>query len=189
MPLWNLVTSGYPASGKTVLARRLVSDNPSFVRLCVDDMRAMFFGPLEPPKEEEFVYNSLASMRDLALRSGYSVVLDSTAPRNSTRDFLLNTRVQGVTRLLVLMVVEKSRIEERNRERGIRGAVDAWDQAWENPPGNMPVMKFRNNSLAEFETSYYVLSELLKSKIHPYKHRFLADLYPRIRQDRSSVAP
>jgi predicted kinase len=180
MPLWNLVISGYPGSGKTVLARRLVSDNSSFVRLCVDDMRAMFFGPAEPPKEEEFVYNSLASMRDLALRSGYSVVLDSTAPRNTTRDFLLNTRVQGVIRLVVLMVVEKTELEGRNRERGFKGAVDAWDKAWENPPGNMPVMKFRNNSLVEFETSYYVLTELLKSKVHPYRRRFLADLYPRI---------
>ncbi len=180
MPLWNLVLSGYPGSGKTVLARRLTSENTDFLRLSVDDLRHMFFGPVQPPRDEEFVYNNLATLRDLALRSGRSVVLDSTAPRNTTRNFLLTTRVQGVTKLVVLMVVEKSELEGRNRERGVQGAAEAWDKAWENPSSNMPVMKFRNNSLNEFETSYYVLNELLRSKVHPYRRRFLSHIYPKI---------
>jgi len=181
MPLWNLVLSGYPASGKTVLAKRIVSENRDFVRLNIDDLRNMFFGPIEPPKDEEFVYNCLASLRDLVLRSGRSVVLDSTAPNNSTRQFLLKTRVERVTRLVVLLMVEKNEIEGRNRERGMTGAVEAWDKAWEKPPANMPVMKFRNNSLAEFETSYYVLTDLLRSKVNPYRRRFIANLFPRIK--------
>ncbi len=78
------------------------------------------------------------------------------------------------------MIVEKDELEGRNRERGMQGVVEAWDKAWEKPPANMPLMKFRNNSLNEFETSYYVLTELLKSKVHPYRRRFLADLYPRL---------
>jgi predicted kinase len=180
MPLWNLVLSGYPGSGKTVLAKRLVSENHGFVRLSVDDLRDMFFGSIEPENDEEFVYNCLASLRDLALRGGRSVVLDSTAPNNSTRQFLLKTRVEGVTRLVVLLMVEKNEIEGRNRERGITGAVEAWDKAWEKPPANMPFMKFRNNSLAEFETSYYILTDLLKSKVNPYRRRFIANLFPRI---------
>lgn len=180
MPLWNLVLSGYPGSGKTVLARRLVSENRNLVRLSVDDLRDMFFSRIEPPKEDEFVYNMLAALRDLALRDGRSVVLDCTAPTNSTRDFLLNTRVQGVVSLVVLMVVEKNELTGRNRERGMHGAVEAWDKAWEKPSARMPVMKFRNNSLSEFETSYYVLTELLRSKVHPYRSRFLSHIYPRI---------
>jgi predicted kinase len=180
MPLWNLVLSGYPSSGKTVLARRLVSENRSFVRLSVDDVRNMFFGPVEPPKDDEFVYECLASLRDLVLRSGRSVVLDSTAPRNTTRQFLLNTRVEGVIRLVVLLVVERNELVGRNRERGMTGAVEAWDKTWEKPPANMPVMKFRNNSLAEFETSYYVLTDLLRSRVNPYRRRFTAHLFPRI---------
>lgn len=180
MPLWNIVLSGYPGSGKTVLARRLVSDNPHFLRLSVDDLREMFFGPIEPPKEEEFVYNSLATLRDLCLRDGKSVILDSTAPKNVTREFLLNTPVPRVIRLVVVFIVEKSELEGRNRERGMLGAVDAWNKTWENPTGNMPVMKFRNNSLAEFETSYYVLTDLLRSKVNPYRRRFVANLFPRI---------
>ena len=163
-----------------MLARRLVSENRNFVRLSVDDLRSMFFGPVEPPKEEEFVYNSLATLRDLVLRSGQSVVLDSTAPRNTTRRFLLNTRVEGVIRLVVVFVVDRNELEGRNRERGMVGAVEAWDKSWENPPATMPVMKFRNNSLAEFETSYYVLTDLLRSKVNPYRRRFIANLFPRI---------
>lgn len=180
MPLWNLVLSGYPGSGKTVLARRLTSENPEFVRLSVDDLRDMFFGPIEPPKDEEFVYNTLVALRDLTLRSGLSVVLDSTSPKNSTRNFLLHTRVPGVITVLVLMIVEKDELEGRNRERGVQGAVEAWDKVWEKPTANMPVLKFRNNSLNEFETSYYVLTDLLRSKVHPYRRRFFADLYPRL---------
>ena len=180
MPLWNLVLSGYPASGKTVLARRLVAEQPNFLRLSVDDMRNMFFGSNEPSTEEEFMYTGLASLRDLALRMGHNVVLDCTAPKNSTRNFLLNTRVQGVIRLVVLFVVEKTELEGRNRERGMVGAVDAWDKTWETPTRDIPVFKFRNNSLTEFETSYYVLTDLLRSKVHPYRRRFLGNLFPQI---------
>ncbi len=163
-----------------MLARRLVSENPNFVRLSVDDIRNMFFGPIEPPKDEEFVYNTLVNLRDSTLRSRRSVVMDCTAPRNTTREFLLNTRVQGVIRLVVLVLVEKNELEGRNRERGMQGVGEAWDKVWENPTSRMPVMKFRNNSLAEFETSYYILTDLLRSKVNPYRRRFLADLYPRI---------
>jgi len=180
MPLWNLVLSGYPGSGKTVLARRLISEHLNFVRLSVDDLRDMFFGPMEPSNEEEFVYNVLGTLRDLTLKNGRSVILDSTAPKNSTRDFLLNTRVEGVVRLVVLMLVEKNELEGRNQERGMKGVLDAWDKVWENPSPSMPVMKFRNNSIGEFETSYYVLQDLLRSKVNPYRRRFLGHLYPRI---------
>ena len=164
-----------------MLARRLVSENPDFVRLSVDDLRDMFFGGIEPPpKEEEFVYSTLGALRDLTLRHGHSVILDSTTPKNSTRNFLLNTRVERVRRLLVVVMVEKNELIGRNHERGMEGVVEAWDKAWENPPPMMPIMKFRNNSLTEFETSYYVLNEVLRSKINPYKRRFPAHLYPKI---------
>jgi len=179
MPIWNLVLSGYPGSGKTVLARRLVSEHTGFVRISVDDLRAMFYGPVQPPKEEDFVYSSLASLRDQVLRNGRSVVIDSTAPRNVTREFLLNTRVKGVVRLVIMMIVEKTELEGRNRARGIEGAVKAWESVWEPPPTRMPVFKFRNNSLTEFETSYYLLTDLLRSTVNPYRRKFLANFFPK----------
>jgi predicted kinase len=180
MPVWNLVLSGYPGSGKSVLARRLVADNPNFVRLSVDDIRLMFFGSAEPSADEEFVYDCLASLRDLALRNGYSSILDCTAPTNTTREFLLNTKVENAIRLLVQMVVEKKELEKRNQDRHVGGAVEAWNKVWQPPATNMPVMKFTNNDKSSFETSYYLLTELLRSKVNPYRRRFLGNIFPRI---------
>ena len=176
--LWNIVLSGYPGSGKTVLARRLVAENHTFVRLSVDDVRLMFYGTTQPSADEEFVYTCLASLRDLALRKGHNVVLDCTAPRNSTREFLLKTKTDGVVRLLVIMVVSKNELERRNRERNLIGASDAYDQAWETPLTRMPVMKFRNESQTSFDTSYYLLTELLRSNVSPYRRRFMEHMFP-----------
>ena len=178
MPLWNIVLSGYPASGKTVLARRLVSENPNFVRLNVDDLRDMYFGSAEP-RDEEVVYNSLATLRDSFLTGERSVIIDSTAPNETTRDYLLNTKVRGAVKLLVLMVVDRKVLEARIQLRRLKGTIEAWDKTWETPSSHMPLMKFRNNSPEEFETSYYVLTDLLNSKVHPYKRRFLEHIYPR----------
>jgi len=180
MPLWNIVLSGYPGSGKTVLARRLVSENQTFLRLSVDDVRTMFYGTSEPSGDEEFVYTCLASLRDLALRRGHNVILDCTAPRNSTREFLLGTKVESVVRLLVVIVVSKGELERRNRERNLMGVNEAWDKIWEPPPSSMPVMKFRNDNQTNFDTSFYLLTELLRSKVNPYRRRFLEHIFPRI---------
>jgi predicted kinase len=172
------VLSGYPGSGKTVLARRLVSEHPSFVRVSVDDVRSMFYGTSEPSDDEEFVYTCLVSLRDLALRKGHNVVMDCTAPQNSTRNFLLTTSVDDVVRLLVVMIVSKAELDRRNRQRNIRGASEAWDKAWQEPSTRMPVLKFRNENQTSFDTSYYILTELLRSNISPYRRRFMEHMFP-----------
>jgi predicted kinase len=161
-----------------VLSKRLVSENPTFVRLSVDDVRSMFYGGSQPSADEEFVYTCLPSLRDLALRRGLNVILDCTAPRNSTREFLLRTKVEDVVPLLVVMIVSKAELERRNRDRNLLGAIEAWDKMWESSPSTMPVMKFHNDSRADFETSYYVLTELLRSNISPYRKRFMENMFP-----------
>ena len=161
-----------------MLSKRLVSENPTFVRLSVDDVRSMFYGVSQPSSDEEFVYTCLASLRDLALRRGLNVVLDCTAPRNSTREFLLRTKVEDVVPLLVVMIVSRAELERRNRDRNLVGSIEAWDKMWESSPSTMPVMKFHNDSRADFETSYYVLTDLLRSNISPYRKRFMENMFP-----------
>ena len=157
-----------------------MSEDPTFVRVSVDDLRSMFYGTAEPSEDEEFVYTCLASLRDLALRRGHNVILDSTAPQNSRREFLLGTKVDDVVPLLIVMIVSKTEVDRRNRERKLIGAREAWDQTWEEPSKRMPVMKFRNENQVSFETSYYLLAELLKTDISPYHKRFLDHMFPRI---------
>jgi predicted kinase len=161
-----------------VLSKRLVSENPTFVRLSVDDIRSMFYGVPQPSADEEFVYTCLASLRDLALRRGLNVILDCTAPRNSTREFLLRTKVEDVVPLLVVMIVSKAELERRNRDRNLVGSIEAWDKTWEPWPSTMPVMKFHNDSKSDFETNYYLLTELLRSNVSPYRRRFIESMFP-----------
>jgi hypothetical protein len=115
----------------------------------------------------------------LTLGRGYNVILDSTAPQNFTREFLLRTKVDGVVPLLVVMIVGRTELDRRNRQRNVVGAGEAWDQAWEEPATNMPVMKFRNENQASFDTSYYLLTELLRSDVSPYRKRFVEHMFPR----------
>jgi len=41
--LWNIVLGGYPKSGKTMLANRLIAENQYFARIGVDELRQMIF--------------------------------------------------------------------------------------------------------------------------------------------------
>lgn len=171
--LWNLVLSGYPRAGKTKLAKRLIADNQYFARLGVDELRAMFFGEPYPCRDEYMTYSMIAEMRDALLRFGYSVVIDSTAPFNVTRQFLLTTRITSVNPLLVIVTVDRPVLVERTLEKyGDKDKVLAYEKRWENPPRGFPVFKFKSNNSEEFDDYYARLQELLQSETHPYKPEF-----------------
>jgi hypothetical protein len=115
----------------------------------------------------------IAIMRNYLLKKGYSVVIDSTAPDNITRAFLLATKVQNVNRLVVLFDVEREVMINRNIAFfGSESPVLAWDARWETPLGGVPLFKFKSNNMKEFEAYYARLKELLESEIHPYKPEF-----------------
>ena len=107
MPLWNLVLTGYPSSGKTLLARRVVQDRSNFVRISGDDLRKMFFNEPIPSRDEELLYSMLAIMRDELLRRQYNVIVDTTAPTNRTRSYLMGTKVPNVDGLLIVVVASR----------------------------------------------------------------------------------
>ncbi|MEM1566807.1 MAG: ATP-binding protein [Candidatus Bathyarchaeia archaeon] len=171
--LWLIVLSGYPGSGKTMLAKRLVADYPRFARIGVDELREMLFNEAYPCRDEFLVYSMITEMRDSLLGRGYSVVIDSTAPNNLTRDFLLTSRFSRINSLLVVFTVDRETLIERSLKRfGTSTPIDAYDKHWEDPRGGMAVFKFKSNTLEEFEACYARLRELLESEIHPFKPEF-----------------
>ncbi|MCS7115164.1 MAG: AAA family ATPase [Nitrososphaerota archaeon] len=171
--LWNVVLSGYPRSGKTTLAKRLVADYTYFARVSVDQLREMLFYEAFPCRDEFLVYSLIAEIRDALLRRSYSVVIDSTAPDNVTRQFLLTSRVMRVNSLLVVLNVEREILIKRSIEKfGNSGPVAAYDKRWENPKGGIAVFKFKSNTPEEFEAYYARLKELLESETHPFKPEF-----------------
>jgi len=115
--LWNIVLSGYPKSGKTMLANRLIAENKSFARIGVDQLRMMLFNEAPPCRDEFLIYFMIAEMRDDLLKKGYSVVIDSTASDNVTREFLTVTKVRHVNRLLVVLNVDREVLINRSVEK------------------------------------------------------------------------
>ena len=176
--LWNIVLSGYPRAGKTKLAKQLIHDHQYFARIGVDELRTMFFDEHYPCRDEYMTYSMIAETRDALLRFGYSVVMDSTAPFNVTRQFLLTTRIKPVNPLLVVVTADKPILLERTLEKyGDEDTVLAYEKRWENPEEGFPVFKFKSSNAEEFDDYYARLSELLQSETHPYKPEFHSALF------------
>jgi predicted kinase len=175
--LWNIVLSGYPTAGKTMLAQRLLAEKHCFARVGVDELRSMFFNENYPCHDEFVVYSMIAEIRDDLLKFGYSVIIDSTAPFNVTRQFLLTTSIKPVNPLLVVVSVDRAVLTQRTVEKfGDNAAILAYAKRWETPKSGFPVFKFRSSSAEEFDAYYARLSELLESETHPFKPEFHSTL-------------
>ena len=177
--LWNIVLSGYPNSGKTLLAKRLVAEYQSFARVNVDVLRDMFFSETPPCRDEYTVYSLIVEVRDALLRRGYNVVIDTTAPDHVTREFLMTARIKHLNELLVVFNVDREILIKRSTERcGDANLVLAWDKRWEQPKKECCLFKFKSNNMEEFEDSYSVLTEVLESETHPFKPEFRPRMLP-----------
>lgn len=177
--LWSIVLSGYPKSGKTVLARRLIADYQNLTRIGVDELRDMLFNETPPCRDEFLLYSTIAEIRDALLRKGYSVVTDSTAPDNITRDFLLTTKMKRLNQLLIVFTVDRDILKKRNIEIfGNNSPIAAWDKRWEEPTKECCLFKFKSNNMKEFEDYYARLTELLESEMHPFRPEFRHPLLP-----------
>ena len=79
------VLQGLPASGKTTLAKKMIIDDPSFIRINRDDLRTMIYNYKYPDQE------GLIKMMELrcaleALDKGYSIIIDGINFSQNTID-------------------------------------------------------------------------------------------------------
>ena len=159
-PLWTILVIGPPTSGKSFLSRRLLETVKDSVRINPDEVRLMLFNDLAPAHDEDLVYKVLSSLRDLALGYGHSVIIDSTAPRNLTREYFLSGNNRS-RHLIVVMDVDKKILEERARKQDKIRPLRAFETVWQEPHHSLPLFKFKNDNKEQFETSFYLLMDYI----------------------------
>jgi predicted kinase len=159
-PLWTILVIGPPTSGKSSLARRLIPTVRGSVRINPDELRLMLFNDLAPVHDEDLVYNALIRLRDLSLAHRHSVIIDSTAPRRSTREYFLKGGSRS-RHLIVIMDVDRKILHERAREHDKLRPLRAFEEVWQEPHNSLPLFKFKNDNEEQFETSFYLLMEYI----------------------------
>lgn len=80
-----LIFCGIPGSGKTTVARLVVSGIEDSIHIQTDGVRAMLPHPVFGQKESQFVYDACYGIAKEALRAGYLVVIDGTFMREEYR--------------------------------------------------------------------------------------------------------
>lgn len=130
------------------------------VRINPDEVRLMLFDDLAPVHDEDLVYKILISLRDFSLAYRHSVIIDSTAPRRSTREYLLAGGSRS-RHLIVIMDVDKKILLERAREHGKLRPLRGFEEIWQEPHNSLPLFKFKNDNKEQFETSFYLLMEYI----------------------------
>jgi predicted kinase len=178
MQIWNIVLSGPPASGKTFLAKKLLSSIPLSIRINPDELRLMLFNEAQPVYDEDLVYSALARLRDCALDHGHSVIIDCTAPNIDTREFLLGVGMRSEpNRLLVVMDVSHEILKERAHAQGKTKILEAFRKAWQEPSRSFPVFKLKNDNPEQFEMSFHLLNEYLQRE-HVQHHGIFKQMLP-----------
>lgn len=80
-----VIFCGIPGSGKTTIARFVVSDIRDSVHIQTDTVRAILPHPTFSQRESQFVYDACYGIAKEALGAGYLVVLDGTFMRDEYR--------------------------------------------------------------------------------------------------------
>lgn len=143
------LTVGASGSGKSYWAKGFVAENPGWIIVCRDDIRAMQgFPPLGTPDQEKVVTKVQRGLIESAFLDGFNVVIADTNLNNQVRNNLVNfLHKQGAdvefevfdTPLNVCIERDAGR-EKPVGEKVIRKQYNRFQSLPELPPA--PVQKF-----------------------------------------------
>jgi hypothetical protein len=95
---------GIPGSGKTTIASALSQKMPRAMLVQTDRIRSMLSRPTFASSESKFVYGTLVSVAEDALRAGYDTLLEGTFPRREYRREALDALSPMASKVLVVHV-------------------------------------------------------------------------------------
>lgn len=88
-----IICIGIPASGKSTWAKSFCHENPNFIRINRDDFRRMR-GDYWIPEQENLITKFENSCTDIALASGFNVIIDATNLNEKFSSLLVNRLLQ-----------------------------------------------------------------------------------------------
>lgn len=158
-----IVTTGYPCSGKSTVAKYL-EDSLHFVRISTDDLRQKMYSVEDYPsfskspdfnEREALIWDVLEEQKADALERGKDVVVDVSAPKNKVREKLLEVSIAlrflkvPINRYLLYLDVCKDILKRRNIQKGrTNDPVAEWSPYWEEPKQGKTyqILKYENNT-------------------------------------------
>lgn len=110
---------GYPAAGKTTLAKSMEQEDKNLVRISADEVRKELYGSEDVYGDSLVIYNKiLKEMRQL-LKEGKDVLYDATNLRKSYRlDYLNQLTDISCFKFIYCLHTKKDVCIERHKKRG-----------------------------------------------------------------------
>ena len=116
LTLW--LTVGAPASGKSTWSKKFVEENPSIVRYCPDELRAVFGKNEGDQTVSSVAFEAARSGLNSSLQEGKSVLIDATGMhRKARKQFLEIAEKHGAETHAVVFEVDREELLKRNRKR------------------------------------------------------------------------
>lgn len=163
-----VVFTGFPATGKTTLAKKLMNEE-GFARLSTDDLRNQLYeknyGQLKDEnlgkEKEEAVRDIMGLSKNKLLKRGVNVVIDSSAPNKKLRNKFLYTNVKNIDNYLVHIYSDIEILKNRQKERGKEESIieDFLNEYWEKLDENInaTIIKIENNPPITLDELYFQL--------------------------------
>lgn len=150
-----LMLKGLPASGKSTLAKKLVSDSKGQMkRVNKDDLRSMIDNGAWSKEREKMIVNSRNALIDLYLAAGFSVVVDDTNFHKPHEDYFRETAAK-----------HKVKFESQMVECDVDECIKR-DLKRENSVGEKVIRDMYNRYVRKFKEGEYIQQDILLPRVY-----------------------